>query len=99
MNGKKAKRLRRRVAGDPDMDGRLFARQKVIACDIITHQDIVDPKSLRTFLNHPDSYRAQYKQAKKGRSTHGSYGGFRSNSGGGGNHGVRPLQDTLTLEG
>jgi len=49
MNGKKAKKLRRMVTGDPDMTGRLFAR----GVNFTTH------------LVHPSSFRAQYQAAKK----------------------------------
>lgn len=49
MNGKKAKRLRRNIAGDPDMDGRVFAKGE----------------NHTTWLLHPSSYRAQYQMAKK----------------------------------
>ena len=49
MNGRKAKELRRKVTGDPDLKGRLFA--------------LTENQS--TYLVHPDSERGQYKQAKK----------------------------------
>lgn len=65
MNGKKAKQLRRQVTGDPDMEGRIFVRKKVVACDIVTHEEYVDPKSMTTMILHPHSFRAQYQQAKK----------------------------------
>ena len=64
MNGKRAKKLRRSVTGDPDMKGRFFARTKVIKEPDGTER--VDPKSLRTFMLHPHSERAQYQEAKKG---------------------------------
>ena len=48
-NGKKAKRLRRQVTGDPDMDGRTFAKR-----DNIT-----------TWMLHPHSERAQYRELKR----------------------------------
>ena len=66
MNGKKAKKLRRQVTGDPDMKGRFFARTRVIKEDDGTER--VDPKSLRTFILHPHSERAQYRELKR-RST------------------------------
>jgi len=65
MRGKKAKQLRRQVTGDPDMEGRLFVRKKVAACDWLTHEEIVDRKSLTTWMLHPTSFRAQYQMAKK----------------------------------
>ncbi len=49
MRGKKAKALRRKVTGDPDMEGRMFAREG----------------TLDTHRLHPNSFRAQYKMAKK----------------------------------
>jgi hypothetical protein len=64
MRGKKAKKLRRMVTGDPDMAGRLFARKRVVGTTP-GGQEVVDPKSLRTYLLHPNSARAQYQQAKK----------------------------------
>jgi hypothetical protein len=48
MRGKKARELRKMVAGDPDMEGRVFAR----GVNYTTH------------LLHPQSYRKQYQQAK-----------------------------------
>lgn len=51
MNGKKAKQLRRQTTGDPDLSGRLFAREG----------------NLDTVRHHPHSRRAQYQQAKKRR--------------------------------
>lgn len=65
MNGRKAKTLRRKVTGDPDLAGRKFYHRRVIACDLQTHQEIVDPKSRKTLIVHPMSPRGQYKQAKK----------------------------------
>jgi hypothetical protein len=49
VNGKKAKKLRRMVAGDPDMDGRVFAKHE----------------NMSTWMLHPTSYRKQYQQMKK----------------------------------
>jgi len=49
MNGKKSKRLRRMVAGDPDMEGRVFAKEG----------------NLDTWRLHPTSMRVQYQAAKK----------------------------------
>ena len=65
MNGKKAKHLRRSTTGDPDLEGRIFYRRRVIACDLETHQEIVDPRSRTTIILHPNSPRAQYQQAKR----------------------------------
>lgn len=65
MNGKKAKVLRRTVTGDPDLAGKLFHHRRVIASDMITRQEIIDPKAAKTLFHHPHSRRAQYKQAKK----------------------------------
>lgn len=49
MNSKKAKQLRRQVAGDPDMVGRVFA----------------DKDNVTTHLLHPTSHRKQYQLAKR----------------------------------
>lgn len=49
MNGRKAKELRRKAAGDPDMTGRVFAKGT----------------NFTTYLLHPMSYRKQYQEAKK----------------------------------
>jgi hypothetical protein len=65
MNGRKAKALRRTVTGDPDLQGKLFHRRRVVACDIQTHQEIVDPRVLKSIFHHPNSFRSQYRQAKK----------------------------------
>lgn len=48
MNGKKAKKLRKQVTGDPDMVGRMFA----VDTNFTTHH------------LHPSSERAQYKKMK-----------------------------------
>ena len=47
MSGKRAKALRRRVTGDPDMTGRTFAKR-----DNVT-----------TWQNHPHSFRALFIRA------------------------------------
>jgi hypothetical protein len=65
VNGKKAKALRRKVTGDPDLQGKLFRHRRVIACDIETHQEIVDPRVSKSIFHHLNSFKAQYKQAKK----------------------------------
>lgn len=65
MNGKKAKALRRKTTGDPDLAGRKFYHRRVVACDLLTHQEIVDPRAAKSLFNHPHSQRAQYQQAKK----------------------------------
>jgi hypothetical protein len=49
MNGKKAKTLRRKVTGDPDMINRIYYK-------------LENPGTL---IVHPHSERGQYKQAKK----------------------------------
>jgi len=49
MNCRKAKALRRAVTGDPDLKGRIYAKQD----------------NQGTYLVHPQSERGQYKQAKK----------------------------------
>lgn len=49
MNNRQAKRLRRMVTGDPDMEGRTFAREE----------------NLTTWILHPMSTRKQYQEAKK----------------------------------
>jgi hypothetical protein len=64
MNGRKAKKLRRSVTGDPDLAGRMFCHRRVIASDLKTKAEIVDPVA-KTLFNHPHSERAQYQQAKK----------------------------------
>lgn len=50
MSGKRAKALRRRVTGDPDMMGRTFAKRD----------------NLTTWMLHPHSERAQYRELKRG---------------------------------
>lgn len=65
MNGKKAKALRRKVTGDPDVEGKFFIHRRVVASDIQTHQEIIDPKAAKTLFHHPHSKRAQYQMAKK----------------------------------
>jgi hypothetical protein len=54
MNGKKAKALRRKVTGDPDMTGKMFSRADALGMPITATQ-----------TNHPTSFRAQYQGAKK----------------------------------
>ncbi|MEW6186182.1 MAG: hypothetical protein AB1585_10640 [Thermodesulfobacteriota bacterium] len=49
MNGKKARALRKQACGDPDLNGRLFAKEG----------------NLETVLHHPQSFRGQYREAKK----------------------------------
>jgi len=49
MNGKRVKRLRAGVVGDPDMGERMFARDT----------------NFTTHLLHPHSYRKQYQEAKQ----------------------------------
>lgn len=58
MNGRKAKALRRKVTGDPAMEGRLFARME-------QNEDGTVKKSSKTFIRHPMSFRRQYQEAKK----------------------------------
>ena len=65
MNGKKAKALRRKVTGDPDLSGRMFYHRRVVGCDVQTKEEITDQKAAKTLFNHPHSQRAQYQQAKK----------------------------------
>jgi len=49
MNNRRAKRLRRMVTGDPDVEGRIFARDENMA----------------TWILHPLSKRRQYQEAKR----------------------------------
>lgn len=58
MNGKRAKRLRRTVTGDPDMEGKVFAKLERNKHGEIRLND-------STWRLHPTSIRAQYKMAKK----------------------------------
>lgn len=52
MNNRRAKHLRRMVTGDPDVEGRTYAREE----------------NVKTWILHPLSRRKQYQQAKRGKN-------------------------------
>jgi len=58
MNNRRAKRLRRIVTGDPDVEGRTFAREE----------------NTRTWILHPMSTRKQYQEAKRESKRSGNNG-------------------------
>ena len=49
MNNRRAKHLRRLVTGDPDVEGRTYARED----------------NVKTWILHPLSKRKQYQEAKR----------------------------------
>jgi len=52
MNNRRAKYLRRLVTGDPDVEGRTYAREE----------------NITTWILHPLSRRRQYREAKRRRN-------------------------------